>query len=572
MENRIPIDELFRKNLGKGREQLNLGAWANMERMLDGQNPYSQEEKKKRRIFPFLLFALLGAGTLSTAYYFNSHPSDSGKHANRVAQVVHTPKNSMASATNHSSVIKSEPSEQTPNNTPVSPVTSNAVSVIPSHPSEVNSTIPATASTVNPIQGWKQKSYPSAENKKQKADATAHERKSDRHSNASSHTDGSDVNENMVASAAPLPSFDKKEIPVVELTQKSVLNRDGSIQQSIDTSGKSTVTQWIPRVTPLDYSVTNPRYRELSAEEDALAMQQSTLPEPVVASTQSEAISGSRLALQKSTLIVQKKKNTTTHHTSYFDDLRRFGNDQYQKLIDFVKYGFRPDTYTGISMGINASLNNAHHNFGGFQGGLTNLKPINEYVSLLTELKFYYRNNGGYTVNDIYYRILNYSEDSVSLAHQRIYSYQKDSSIRTFNFKNFYSLELPIMLQLNYRSFSLYGGANLAYGFKLPVSEKYKNYVVNVTDTLPASSRYEIPADKGSQYLRSDFSSRFGLGYTVGASYSFSPQLYLDLRISQTVWDNMKTNAARDISNGFFKVPNIQFALGYRFRNFRPGN
>jgi hypothetical protein len=47
MENRIPIDDLFRDVLSQGKEQLNLGAWANMERMLDGKNPYSQEEPKK---------------------------------------------------------------------------------------------------------------------------------------------------------------------------------------------------------------------------------------------------------------------------------------------------------------------------------------------------------------------------------------------------------------------------------------------------------------------------------------------------------------------------------------------
>jgi len=34
----------------------------------------------------------------------------------------------------------------------------------------------------------------------------------------------------------------------------------------------------------------------------------------------------------------------------------------------------------------------------------------------------------------------------------------------------------------------------------------------------------------------------------------------------------MKTNAAREISNGFFKVPSFHFSLGYRFRKFTPDN
>lgn len=44
MGKQIPIDDLFRDGLYNAEEQLNLGAWANMERMLDGKNPYAEEE------------------------------------------------------------------------------------------------------------------------------------------------------------------------------------------------------------------------------------------------------------------------------------------------------------------------------------------------------------------------------------------------------------------------------------------------------------------------------------------------------------------------------------------------
>ena len=69
MENRIPIDDLFRNTLSQGREQLNLGAWANMERMLDGKNPYSEEEKKKKRWLPIIGIVAV-VGTLITATLF----------------------------------------------------------------------------------------------------------------------------------------------------------------------------------------------------------------------------------------------------------------------------------------------------------------------------------------------------------------------------------------------------------------------------------------------------------------------------------------------------------------------
>ena len=53
MENRIPIDELFRNGLAHGKEQMNLGAWANMERMLDGKNPYAKEKSNRK---PWIYF------------------------------------------------------------------------------------------------------------------------------------------------------------------------------------------------------------------------------------------------------------------------------------------------------------------------------------------------------------------------------------------------------------------------------------------------------------------------------------------------------------------------------------
>ena len=69
MENRISIDEMFHKGLHDGKEQMNLGAWANMERLLDGKNPYEEKGKQKRRFFPFLWIALAGVGLLSAGYF-----------------------------------------------------------------------------------------------------------------------------------------------------------------------------------------------------------------------------------------------------------------------------------------------------------------------------------------------------------------------------------------------------------------------------------------------------------------------------------------------------------------------
>nr|HPI54784.1 hypothetical protein [Chitinophagaceae bacterium] len=70
------------------------------------------------------------------------------------------------------------------------------------------------------------------------------------------------------------------------------------------------------------------------------------------------------------------------------------------------------------------------------------------------------------------------------------------------------------------------------------------------------------------EFTKDDFKSRFGLGYIVGAGYNFNPNIYIDLRLSQNVWDNAKSVAQREVSNGFFKVPYVQLSIGYRFKKF----
>jgi hypothetical protein len=72
MKNNVSIDELFRSKLAQGVEQLTLSAWPNMERMLDGKNPY-QDEKKKRRILPFFWIVIVSSLLLTAGYYVSNY-------------------------------------------------------------------------------------------------------------------------------------------------------------------------------------------------------------------------------------------------------------------------------------------------------------------------------------------------------------------------------------------------------------------------------------------------------------------------------------------------------------------
>ncbi len=616
MENRIPIDELFHDKLYEGKEQMNLGAWANMERILDGKNPYAVEEEKKRRIFPFWLVflvstAIVGAGYLVKTNFTNNlvinQPKAEARLNNETASIqpdasinklsspiaehiAGSQSTSTSDKANHSSHPTVASSVRKLNQAFADKTTSSASkSSVVSHAENATVIEPASETTLLTAYSINGKTAESAKTNTQSENPVSSNKKAKVHSvdltttpkvekalSKDEGTIGSSISQQKGPSADKLT----EKIAVVTIKQKTVRKRDGSIQQVLgDTVGKSVIEKEIDRpveakvTASLNPMMTNPRFRKLSQEEEQQAGMQ-RVQEPV---SEKETVLASSTSASKVTAeisITASQKAIAVRHTGYFEDLKKFATDTYQKISNFFLFSPKPDTYTGLDMGVNASLSNSKGNFGGFHGGFTTLNPITDFVSFLAELKFYYNNNGGYTATDINYKIVNPTADTATLSHiqSTIYSYQKDSTVKTYNFKNFYSLELPLMMQLNYRSFALYGGVNLAYSFRLKTTEKSRNYAVSYTDTVVTGVGFEFPVDKPSQYLKSDFSSRFGVGYTVGASYSFSPQLYIDLRVSQNLWDNMKTNAAREISNGFFKVPSFQFSLGYRFRKFTPDN
>jgi hypothetical protein len=95
------IDQQMREVLDQGTERLNLGAWANMERMLDGQNPYAapEEEDKKRGFWLFGLLALV-IGIASLGAYQLMHPT---KQTPNFAQNIPTDKVVKSENTNNPS-------------------------------------------------------------------------------------------------------------------------------------------------------------------------------------------------------------------------------------------------------------------------------------------------------------------------------------------------------------------------------------------------------------------------------------------------------------------------------------
>lgn len=595
MENWTPIDDLFREKLGAGKEQLNLGAWANMERMLDGKNPYAGDEsKKKRRILPFLGIFLLLSSLFTAGYYILDKKQDKlvqhpeSQHAKEPSIKSSPSTDNAVSQTNQSTPASpldspnNEPSIESLNNQPIeTPVSSTPkkttqklVSNLKNDESNNSSSTPIPDNSNLTIQKAKHKTTASNTNNQTAA-------------NAEKLTTSLPKLEANLSSKLDLVAVEKQDqskldtIPQVEVKQQITRARNGNISAiNYDTVGISQTTKEkqfnsiesspiIEEKKALLPEVSNPRYVKLDAASEELAQRKSNLPEMnthVEVATVSEAkntIEAQSTITLQNAAVAKETKSKSSKKTSYFQDMMMAARDNYNKVRQHPIL-----LYPGISVGINTSI--SQHNFGGFHFGVNNLIPVNNYFTVLTELKLFYRNNSGFTINDTKSVIKDQSEDNVTLSstNQTIYSTQSEQTVKKYNFKHFSMLELPILLQGHYRSLMAYGGLNLSYNFKLKTNEILQSSSLSQIDTLENSVPHPTPIEKSFEFSKDDFRSRFGIGYVVGAGYNFNPNIYIDLRVSQNVWDNAKTSAQREISNGFFKVPYIQFSVGYRFKKF----
>ena len=595
MENWTPIDDLFREKLSAGKEQLNLGAWANMERMLDGKNPYSNDEaKKKRRILPFLGIFLLLSSLFTAGYYILDKKQDT---------FVHNPESRHTAETSSEKKNSGKPTKApaTENNTSAGSMNMNNETAF-TEPSSTNSSKGAPLhSPTKKIEEKKLSSSSSNGNSEMKPETSAiddnagmnptksKKKNKDLNFSTSKHTNANasltktstetNQQELIVAEKQEKTFFDT--IPQVEVKQQITRSRNGNIQAiNYDTVGISQTTKEMSTNT-LEPSAlvdekriilpeeSNPRYVKLDAANEKLAQHKAEIPQrassapATVEESNNSTASAPSLSLQQAAKN-QDAKTQSGKKTSYFQDMMIAARDNYNKLREH-----RLTLYPGLSVGINTSMFSVH-NFGGFHFGVNNLIPVNNYFTVLTELKLFYRNNSGFTINDTKSVIKDQSVDNLTLSasNQTIYATQSEQTIKKYNFKHFSMLELPILLQGHYRSLMAYGGLNLSYNFKLKINEIVQTNSISQIDTLENSAFYNSPQEKSFEFTKDDFKSRFGLGYVVGAGYNFNPNIYIDLRLSQNVWDNAKSAAQREVSNGFFKVPYVQLSIGYRFKKF----
>lgn len=614
MKNNISIDELVRQGIAQGEEPHNLGAWANMDRMLDGKNPYQKEDKRKRKPWLFLLLGLLvcstaviGGYNYFTASSNNSNviadsPSNSNSETtknelnNEIVAMNHE-SNSMHSEIiaedqdyDYSQATASNSSESYVANNPrsidnISAINSAAKNTSPQTSSEENYNLPVIASS-NQNQGTTannstEPNEPKSNGSDMLANIDSDNKIETTLSNIAKKKDISNKEEDIKNKAVAKnqqvqkiePTITEKYLDttnVTEVTHKLKKDEDGKKYYQADSFKYQIVKE-------KERTVVNPRYvaltkaqEEAAQRKTAIASNSATVNQPTMEALQAE--NPVQLDAKESASDVGLEANATASiakkRRSFFSMFKQAAQQVKQKSINVAHKRF--PIYTGMIAGVNAALINTQHNFGGFQAGLTAMTPLSRLFTIRAEARFIHQNNSGYTVKDNRQDILSYAIDSSSIFKTKIYNYQVDSVARTYNLQNFYTLQFPVVVSANIKKFTAYGGLNLNYGFRMNTKSSQSSNIIEIADTVSPAQVYSPRMSSTMKFTQDDFGSRLGLGYTVGGSYNVNPKLYIDLRMSNPIWDNTNGAAKQEISDVFFKIPSFQLSLGYRFRSYKP--
>lgn len=594
MSNKFSIDDKVRQGIAQGEEPHNLGAWANMERMLDGKNPYQKEEEKKRKPWLFLLLGLIvcSSAVVGGYSYFSKSPSE------KLAAVADSPSNFQRSGTTVINVGEGLPRD---NKQPVSDdetIFTNANnSLSNAYASNSNESLVAQirkkeikqdlarianleANNINqatPIKASNKKRINNklAQNFESKTSEEFTDKSKEDKVTVSIDNSKTTIKNTVAKTKTPIENNKNEVLPTIKENYLDT-TRVTEISQRIEKDGlgrKKIVSDSFQYsiVKEKQRTVINPRFVALTQEQEEAAQRRTAIasvanneatmvPQEIIEASVTPVAS-----LSTNTEEIDNTAEAKKAQSSFFSLFKKAGASIRQKGIKMAHT--RMPIYTGMFLGLNAALVNSKHNFGGFQGGLTAMTPLGRLVTLQAEARIMNQNNSGYTVTDSKNIIKSYFVDSTTLApHGKIYNYEVDSVNYGYNLKDFYSLQVPVLVNVHLNKFNLYGGVHFNYGFRMNINTNSSSSPISIADTVFGSA-YNLRTDSEPMFSRDDFADRMGLGYTIGGGYNFTNRINLDLRMSNLFWDNTKA-AKQEISNVFFKIPSFQLSLGYKFRAF----
>lgn len=204
----------------------------------------------------------------------------------------------------------------------------------------------------------------------------------------------------------------------------------------------------------------------------------------------------------------------------------------------------------GLTAGINGTFFGPN-SFKGFQFGVSGNFIFSENVSVMTELKYFHRINNDFTLDDNYY---NYTPIASG-------GYNKQLVTNSYSFSALQGFEMPVAAAYHVGNFNFYLGGNFVYNFSINTGAG------NPPSTDPSQTVSQIGDDNKPKLSISDFTSRFGIGYLFGMSFIVSPNVNIDLRNVQTLWDNSTSSGQKIISSDLYRSPSLQLSIGYRLGN-----
>lgn len=236
-----------------------------------------------------------------------------------------------------------------------------------------------------------------------------------------------------------------------------------------------------------------------------------------------------------------------------------------EKAADAKRSIRNADHYFGFSVGGNYSLSSAA-DFRGIQFGPTSELVFNKHWSFFAALRYFNRSGTNRTVNDSYVEDVSSNvPDSVRGANH-YFTIFTDSTTRRFNFSTVQSFELPLSVRYSFRNFYVMTGLNLVFTLPVNVDLDQKNEGTQRSHVVATNSTSKpIIQNPGSNYDVGSFNGRFGMGYIIGAGYRFAPAWHADFQLVNTFWDHSPNKGAKNVSKDFFRVPSVQFSIGFQF-------
>lgn len=222
--------------------------------------------------------------------------------------------------------------------------------------------------------------------------------------------------------------------------------------------------------------------------------------------------------------------------------------------------------YTGMVAGVGFSPSATMPTYG-FHLGLFHAFQLDQQWTLSAEFTYKRRMGKDLILRDDYSQ--SYAMNRSVQGNQTVYNWRTDSVEHYFKVSALQSIVVPVNLQYNLNRLFLTGGVQFSYSPRIN-SEEIKRYHNQPTahsftgnpnyTQMPPGYQEGVPAVKID-----DFGGRMGLGLQVGVGYELSPALKLDVRCAQQFWDNARTPGARKVSKEFYRLPNLQLTVGYRF-------